>query len=339
MGGQAYTDLAKRLRQLPTPGHGDDLQALVQAATLAASSHNTQPWTFRVTSDGITIEPDLSRRCEIVDPDDSHLFKSLGCAAENIVAAAPVYGFEADVRVEDDMRIVIRLTKGRAVTDQSVLGAIAERQCTKTLYDGRSLQADETAELESAGLGAGVRVQLIENATLKEVILDLVNEGNRSQLSDPAFRRELISWIRFNDAAAIESGDGLSGRAGGQPQLPTWLAKPVIRFILTPQAQVKTDTLNVRSAAGIAVFIGERDDLRTWIETGRAYERFALKATALGIRNAFINQPIEVRNLRPELHSALGLNGTETAHLMVRYGRGLPAPYSLRRHIADVRRE
>ncbi len=66
--------------------------------------------------------------------DDSHLFKSLGCAAENIVAAAPVYGFGTDVQVEDDMRIVIRLTKCRAVNDQSVLEAIAERQCTKTPY-------------------------------------------------------------------------------------------------------------------------------------------------------------------------------------------------------------
>jgi hypothetical protein len=337
MGSPGYIELAKKLRQLPVPGDGDAKLALVQAASLAASSHNTQPWKFRLTSDGITIEPDLSRRCEVVDPDDSHLFKSLGCAAENIVAAAPAYGFATQLQNTGGGGIEIELARSNKTSDRHMLEAIAGRQCTKTLYDGRSLQAAETAELESAGLGVGVHIELIDDASLKEAILDLVNEGNRLQLSNPAFRRELISWIRFNDAQAIQSRDGLSGRVSNQPSLPAWLAKPIIRFVLTPEAQVKTDTANLRSAAGIAVFVGETDDLPVWIETGRAYERFALRATALGIRNAFINQPIEVRRLRQELHSLLGLSGTETAHLMVRYGRGPLAPYSLRRAVDDVR--
>lgn len=336
MGAQVYIDYARKLRQLAVPGEGDATLALVQAATLAASSHNTQPWTFRVIANSITIEPDRSRRCEVVDPDDSHLFKSLGCAAENMATAAPAYGFETDMRTTGDGCIEVHLTRSNKTTDRRMLDVIAERQCTKTPYDGRSLQPEETAALESAGMGNGVRIRLIDDAKLKEAILELVNEGNRSQLSDPAFRRELIAWIRFNDTQAIQSGDGLSGRVSNQPQLPAWLAKPIIRFVLTPEAQVKTDTANLRSAAGIAVFIGEEDKLPVWIETGRAYERFALRATASGIRNAFINQPIEVRRLRQELHSLLGLGGTETAHLMVRYGRAPLAPYSLRRPLADV---
>jgi hypothetical protein len=177
------------------------------------------------------------------------------------------------------------LTRSNKTTDRRSLDVIAQRQCTKTLYDGRSLAPAEAAELESAGMGYGVRIKLIDDAALKETILEIVNEGNRSQLSDPAFRRELIAWIRVNDTQAIESGD----------ELPVWIA------------------------------------------TGHAYERFALRATASGIRNAFINQSIEVRRLRRELHSVLGLGGTETAHLMVRYGRGPLAPYSLRRPVADVR--
>ena len=62
-----------------------DTRELIRHATLAASSHNTQPWSFRVRPDAITILPDFSRRCPAVDPDDSHLFKSLGCAAEKLV--------------------------------------------------------------------------------------------------------------------------------------------------------------------------------------------------------------------------------------------------------------
>ena len=332
-----YSALASELRAVLAPGVGEPHHALVQVATLAPSSHNTQPWLFHVAGDTIIIAPDLSRRCPVVDPDDSHLFKSIGCAAENLVVAAPSYGFETDVRVQPDGRIVVGLTKRKASGDKAALKAISERQCTKLPYDGRALATIDTAALEAAGMGEGVRVLMIDDAGRKDSILDYVNEGNSIQLSDPAFRRELIHWIRFNDAAAMETGDGLGGRPNGQPQLPTWLAKPLMSLVLTPKSQIAKDTENLRSAAGIAVFIGEHDNVQTWIEIGRAYERFALIATERGIRNAFINQPIEVRQLRSQLHVALGLASNETAHLMVRYGHGPFAPYSLRRPLADVK--
>jgi nitroreductase len=68
---------------------------LVRYATLAANSHNTQPWRFRIGQDQISILPDFSRRCPAVDPDDHHLFASLGCAAENLVHAAAAVGLKA----------------------------------------------------------------------------------------------------------------------------------------------------------------------------------------------------------------------------------------------------
>jgi hypothetical protein len=69
---------------------------LIRYATLAPSSHNTQCWKFRVEARAISILPDLSRRCPVVDPDDHHLFVSLGCAAENLIQAALANGLKGD---------------------------------------------------------------------------------------------------------------------------------------------------------------------------------------------------------------------------------------------------
>lgn len=69
---------------------------LVRYATLAPSSHNTQCWKFRLDDGAITILPDVARRCPAVDPDDHHLFVSLGCAAENLVVAAAALGLRAE---------------------------------------------------------------------------------------------------------------------------------------------------------------------------------------------------------------------------------------------------
>src|SRR6266568_1166615 len=68
---------------------------LVRFATLAANSHNTQPWTFAVGDNEITVAPDFHRRCPAVDPDDHHLFASLGCAVENLAHAAAAFGLKA----------------------------------------------------------------------------------------------------------------------------------------------------------------------------------------------------------------------------------------------------
>jgi len=91
----------------------------------------------------------------------------------------------------------------------------------------------------------------------------------------------------------------------------------------------------VRSSPGIAVFVGLAADKAHWVEVGRCYEGFALQATALGIRNAFLNQPVEVAALRPPFAAALGLTD-QRPDLVVRFGRGPVLPRSLRRPVDAV---
>jgi len=66
-----------------------------------------------------------------------------------------------------------------------------------------------------------------------------------------------------------------------------------------------------------------------------AYERFALQATALGIRNAFVNQPVEVSSVRPQFAEALGV-ANRRPDLVVRFGRGPTLPMSMRRPVESV---
>ncbi|MDX2221489.1 MAG: nitroreductase family protein, partial [Rhodospirillaceae bacterium] len=313
-----------------------DLIELVRLGTLAASSHNTQPWRFHLGARAIEIAPDISRRCPVVDPDNSHLYKSLGCAAENIVHAAAAQGHFARWRYDAARdRVVVDCEASSAAKPGELFRAITRRQCTRQPFDAQPLGATDRAALDRAGQGAGVRIAWVDDRARIDSVIDFVSRGNRTQLSDPAFRRELIGWLRFNPGAAMKAGDGLSGRASGNPQLPTWLGRFVIDLVLTPDEQAETDARNIRSSAGVAVFVSDGDEPGAWVATGAAFERFALQATALGIRTAFINQPIEVRALRPQFESWLGLAGAH-AQLMVRYGRGPESPFSLRRPVESV---
>ena len=72
-----------------------------------------------------------------------------------------------------------------------------------------------------------------------------------------------------------------------------------------------------------------------WLDTGRAYERFALLATALGLKNSFINQPSEVPALRAQVQAHLSLNGA-FPQMLARFGYGPAMPRSLRRPMSEV---
>ena len=92
---------------------------------------------------------------------------------------------------------------------------------------------------------------------------------------------------------------------------------------------------HIRSSSGLAVFVSDADDKAHWVEAGRCYERFALQATVLGIRNAMVNQAVEVPAVRQQLAALLGLQGGR-ADLVVRFGHGKRMPRSLRRDVEDV---
>lgn len=77
-----YGDVVDTLRAALPPEPG--LRDFVRFATLAPNSHNTQPWKFRLGDDTIDVIPDFSRRTPVVDPDDHHLYVTLGCAGARV---------------------------------------------------------------------------------------------------------------------------------------------------------------------------------------------------------------------------------------------------------------
>ncbi|MGM0987450.1 MAG: Acg family FMN-binding oxidoreductase [Pseudomonadota bacterium] len=334
-----YADAVKKTWGPQRATARDDTErfkALVRYATLAPSGHNTQCWRFRVEEGAISILPDLSRRTPVVDPDDHHLYVSLGCATENLCLAARAMGLaaQAEFRPRGDGEIRVTLTPGEAEASP-LFEAITSRQCTRSDYDGTPLSTEELALLEEAGSGNGVSVVLLTERAAIERALAFILDASTRQLENPAFRRELEAWIRFNDAEAVAKGDGLSGRVTGNPQAPRWLGRLLMRAMLRPRAENAKLARQVRSAAGLAVFVSAVDDRAHWVEAGRCYQRFALQATALGIRNAFVNQPVEEASVRPAFARSLGLLSGRP-DLVVRVGRAPAMPRSLRRPLSSV---
>lgn len=312
------------------------LRELVRYATLAPSSHNSQCWKFRLGDQSVAILPDYRRRCPIVDPDDHHLFVSLGCAAENLVQAASAMGFRDSTvfNAGTDESLDVSLVRATELRTP-LFDAIPRRQSTRGEFDGKPMANGELRLLESAGTGNGVRVHLLTDRQAMENVLDFVVQGNTAQMRDPAFVRELKDWLRFNGGQAARQGDGLFAGCSGNPSAPGWLGGLMFDLFFTEKAESDKYARHVRSSAGIAVFVSEREDKKHWIEAGRAFQRFALQATALDVRTAHLNQPVEVAALRSQFAESIGVS-TGRPDLVIRFGRGPVMPRSLRRPVEAV---
>ncbi|QUL38912.1 twin-arginine translocation signal domain-containing protein [Erythrobacter sp. JK5] len=325
-----YDAVSSALRaELPTEPR---LQDLIRFATLAPNSHNTQPWKFRPGHRAVEILPDLARACPATDPDDHHVFVTLGCAAENLLIAGNASGMPGEIVVRparEKSSIEVALGTGQS-SDRELCDAIALRQSTRSEYDSQPLSLEELRLLEDAAAMPGVHTIFITDRTRLDGLLAYVIEANSLQCDDPAFVEELRDWIRFNPEVALDTRDGLFTACSGNPTFPTWMGRFMFDRFFSKEAENEKYASHLNTSAGAVIFVADVEAQEGWIAVGRSFQRFALQATALGICHAHLNMPIEVAAVRPQFANWLGIEG-KRPDLVIRFGKASPMPTSLRR--------
>ena len=331
-----YEEAATQARRAFTPSEllPAQMLELVRFASLAASGHNTQPWKFAVKDSAIEIRPDFSRRLKAVDPNNRELWISLGCALENMLIAARAAGFAPQVTYPDTLeRISVSLTPDRP-QPSARFDAIPRRQNTRSDYDGQAITPNALARVRAVPLEPDVTLRFILEPAGLASVLEYISLGNLSQYADQAFVAELTDWLRFTKKEALATRDGLYSGASGNPSVPRWIGQMFVAGT-TPQQQADADAKKFRSSSGAVVVASTADTPSAWVKVGQVYERLALEMTALDIRSAFLNQPIEVAGLRGQFQNAMKLESA-LPQLLMRFGHADPMPRSLRRPIEEM---
>ncbi len=176
-----------------------EVSDLIRCATIAPNGHNTQAWRFQSKPTQIAILPDFTRRTPVVDPDDHHVFVSLGCAAETLAIAAGATGKTGELTFDpaDDGAILFNFGAGNG-TGQALFDAIPHRQSTRADYDGSTVSVADLTVLAAAAKVPGVDLMLVTDRPQMNKIGDLVIAGNTTQIGEPAFVAELKHWLRFS---------------------------------------------------------------------------------------------------------------------------------------------
>lgn len=314
-----------------------DFEKIIHYGIQAPSGHNTQPWKFRVQQSTILIYPDYNRKLSVVDSDNHALFISLGCALENLVIAANHLGYREKIEYYfdgNDDCIQVALTPDCSGDSSKLFDQIEKRQVTRSNFTVKQIPEQELNALIAMAKEENTGV-LVFHRNEFDTLIPFIEEGNLLQFRNKSFKRELMSWVRFNDATARRTNDGLRGASMGHPSAPAWLGKLFFNLFDSAEKEMKKTTGLIRSSSLLLLFLALKNNKDTWVKLGRSYERVALKATALGIKHAHINMPCEEVTVRRKLKKKLGIK-TEEPLLLIRLGYAAALPKSYRRPLEEV---
>ncbi|MCC6673286.1 MAG: nitroreductase family protein [Planctomycetes bacterium] len=323
------------------------LAHLVHYAVLAPSSHNTQPWLFRVTKDALELFADRTRALPVVDPHDRSMVISCGAALYHVRIALHEFGYRGMVmpmpaREDDDLLAAVRLGDSAAPdkVEMRMFRAIAKRRTTRTTFAPDPVPESLLRELQHAAELEGAWLQVVHDEKTRHEVADLIAEGDRIQLGNPSFRRELAKWIH---PVRSKSRDGIPGYAFGMPQLLDF-ATPAFAFVLRTfdvgKGRGASDRRLAEHSPALMVLGTDQDRPRSWLTAGQALARVLLRACADGYQASYLNQPIEVADLRPRLAALLGRGGSHP-QILLRMGKaqGKELPHTPRRPIREVLEE
>lgn len=313
-----------------------DFLKIIKYATKAPSGHNTQPWRFSLAENTISIKPNFEVALPVVDGDNRELYISLGCATENLLISAAHFGYQAHIVQCDTAEIKVELTKDNQAVKDTLFPQTERRQSNRSVYSSKKIGNEQLEKLQSISPSENLKIYFAEiGSPLADTFTHYIAKGNEIQMSDKAFREELLSWMRFNGKQVKATGDGLSYKVFGNPALPDVIAKPIVRQFLKPDMQNKGDRKKIASSSHLVLFTTKHNTVKEWIDLGRLLQRFCLTATELGIASAYCNQPCEVVSLANELQKTLPING-EYPTLLLRIGYADPTPYSPRKKTEEV---
>jgi hypothetical protein len=271
-------------------------------AALDAASERSRPWTFRL-DDGDTLElhVDRGRVLSAVDPAGRESVIGCGAALFRLSLALHAAGHVADMELlpdptDRDLLARVRLRAPHVTTpaDRVLIDAIEHRWTNGLASEDRGIAPHVMSLLLGAARVEGAWLGFVDAPALRRALAGLVTEAHRRQERDPWRGRERASRAHRNDGAPTD----------GLPRLPgplSSLGPPVPRAAGRDPALPARARAWVERAPTVAVLTTRGDTPTDWLVAGQALARVMLTARAAGVAATYLNQPIEVPELRPRV--------------------------------------
>lgn len=316
----------------------EKLEFILGFALLAPSSHNTQPWLFRIRGESIEIFADRTRSLRISDPNDRELTISCGAALFHLRLALRHFQMFGGIEIlpdanDPDLLARVRVgTEGGASPEETLMfHAIPKRRTNRQRFKTDPLPPKLMAALHTAAFHEGAWMHWVLDNEERTQVADLIGEADRTQWSDRKFRMELAAWLHPHNHNAR---DGIPGYAQDADDLISSVGPLVVRTFDMGQGQAAKNTDIAMNSPGLAVLGTAEDTPHAWLTMGQALAHVLLRARVEDVYTSYLNQPIEVPELRHELTHIISRQGYP--QLILRFGFGPEVRPTPRRMVDEI---
>ena len=180
---------------------------ILSYAIHSPSTHNSQPWLFKIKTNSLDLFFDEKLKIPNADPEGRDLFISLGCLIENIRISASHFGYfmEENILVDKQNNKVANLsfTKNNSLNkkDEILFNHILKRVNARGIFNKEKIGKEiylKIKNVESEFEDDGVFVTILDNKNKIEKIASLTEQAMVKAYNNYSFRKEMSHWMNSN---------------------------------------------------------------------------------------------------------------------------------------------
>lgn len=319
-------------------------------ATLAANSHNTQPWFFMYDklAESLTLFLDTEKVLPISDIKGRQAVISMGCAMANFETAALALGclIQREVLIDEQQNISenekpiavakYKIEKSNTVINQEMIKnyhACFTRRVDRGEYDhDRKLDPSLLQQIQNLGHDYGVKTILISDWARKVALAELQLQADAFVINNKQFAEELVNdWMISNDSDSFYGMPGNTFRLNDQQtnKIKSRFSQNLGFESDDAVAISQLGKKGILSCQCVGMLTVEKDNPREWLQAGYVLELGALIFEANGVSwavhaglaevtqvNMLMLRPIAMTSKRPVILFRAGyLKSSETRSL------------------------
>ncbi|MFH8371718.1 Acg family FMN-binding oxidoreductase [Streptomyces sp. NPDC018031] len=325
---------------MPEPLDRETVAALVRDAAAAPSMHNAQPWRFRFLSGTSTFELRIDPERTLPHTDPTGRGTHLGCAAAlfNLRVAATHAGWGPEHRLLPDpgqrhLLAAVRLAEPAGPPGElaSLYPGIHRRHTSREPFEDRPVPETVRDALAHAARREGTQL-VFPSAWHAGSLLDLVQDAERQEASDPAAKGEVARWVRTEEPAAGEPPtDGIPADALGPRR---WDGRAPVRDFTAGRHAADRPSATFEATPQLALLGTAGDEPEDWLRAGQAMQRVLLVATLNGLATSLTSQALEWPDLRWSAREPVSAMGH--VQMVFRLGFGPPGTPTPRRPVDEI---
>ncbi|MEW9529545.1 hypothetical protein [Microbispora sp. NPDC049125] len=311
----------------------------VDAAIWAPSIHNTQPWSFALSGDEISLRADPDRKLRLADAAGRQMLVSCGAALFTVRIALRAQGCEPEVRLLPDperplLLATVRVRPGAPPDEHTrLLHAEVERRRThRSGFTALSVPERLIEALVAEAAAEAAHLTPVRADAAVRVLASLTGAAQAVQGEDRPRRLEIMRWARPPDSGRRDGVPAAAYPAEPRRTYPEHFAQR--DYAGSRQWGGETDD-RLSSATGLVAVLTTPGDLPAdWLAAGQALQRVLLHGSAYGLSVAFHTQALEMEELREFIrrHVCSG----EHPQTIMRLGFVLDELASVRRTSSEV---